>query len=185
MFKFKGVITCALIALLALLAIRAESHHIAQGDFDRDGDVDFSDFIVFANNFGKYWKNETEITVVKHEVFRDTLVIHDKFDSEAGKRAARMLGFWYLNYEYRWNNKVYEYDRVFIFNRIAPGPNNEGEFTVHGRYHDSNNMDYAIAIDIVEVTYSKNEERYILRARAAMSVPQTSDLYNMECKFLF
>ena len=171
---------------LFILAPYVWGHHMIQGDFDRDGDVDFSDFTVFANNFGKYWNREQGMTFVKHEVFRDTLVIHDQFGTEAGKRAARMLGYWYLNFEYRYNNKIYEYDRVFIFNRISPEPNADGEYTVYGRNQSSNDTDFAITVGRISVTYDKSTQRYILKDDGGLYVAHDwQNLYDLECTFHF
>ena len=184
--KWIYFVASAIIATtLFILASYVWGHHMIQGDFDRDGDVDFSDFTVFAQNFSKYWNREQGMTFVKHEVFRDTLVIHDQFGTEAGKRAARMLGFWYLNYEYRYNNKIYEYDRVFIFNRIDPEPNADGEYTVHGRNQSSENIDVAISVGRVTVKYDKNTQRYVLKDDGGLYVAHSYDLFDLECTFHF
>ena len=197
MFKFKGVTTCVLIALLALLAIRAESqsHHIAQGDFDRDGDVDFADFLVFSNNYGKPITQQTLVSVDTVTV-RDTITVTNILDSEAGKRAGRMLGYWYLNYEHYQGGTVfpggdklagmYEYKRVFIFNHIDPEPNAEGEFAVHGRTFVSYGIDDTPGtVPRATVTYSKSQQRYVLEARIIYKHTLPNGLYDMECTFYF
>ena len=43
-----------LVCLVAIpIAIFANAHEPYQGDFDLDGDVDFTDFLTFASNYGK------------------------------------------------------------------------------------------------------------------------------------
>ncbi len=67
---FNGVINCVFLLLVSISVSHAD--HIAQGDFDQDGDVDFADFLVFANNFNK---PISEQTLVQHSP--DTVVVRD------------------------------------------------------------------------------------------------------------
>ena len=156
---FDSIIKCVFLLLVSISVSHAD--HIAQGDFDGDGDVDFADFLVFANNFDK---TISEQTLVQHSpdtvVVRDTIVVSNPVPySDEGMRAGRMLGFWYLNYEIRTVKgplRIYEYDRVFFFNRISETPNADGEYTVHGRYLSAISQTYAITTGRVSVTYDKD-----------------------------
>ena len=54
-----------LVCLVAVpLAIFATAHEPYQGDFDLDGDVDFTDFLTFASNYGKTGGSTTPSTRV-------------------------------------------------------------------------------------------------------------------------
>ena len=191
MYHFMQRILIGLFVVLLVSGLSPiQAEHFAQGDFDKDGDVDFADFLVFSNNYGK---PITQQTLVKHTldtiIVRDTITVNNISDSEAGKRAGRMLGFWYLNYEYRWVlpdviEKYYEYEIAFIFTTIDPVPNEDGEYSVHGKFLDSDDEESA-HIRNVTVFYSQSEQKYILRAPKAISVVQTFELYELECAFRF
>ena len=175
--------------LLVFMAV-AQADHIAQGDFDGDGDVDFADFIVFANNFNKPIYDQT---LVQHNpdtvVVRDTVTVSNPVPySDEGMRAGRMLGFWYLNYEIRTVKGpliIYEYDRVFFFNKISETPNADGEYTVHGRLFSTSSQTFVARVKRVSVTYDKSEGKYILTGIGAMDIPTRSTLYDLQCKFHF
>ena len=67
---------CFLVGLALFLSFGSvQSDHIAEGDFDRDGDVDFTDYLIFANNFGKSYTTQTKVPHldVVQIVVRDTL----------------------------------------------------------------------------------------------------------------
>ena len=67
-----------LVCLVAVpLAIFATAHEPYQGDFDLDGDVDFTDFLTFASNYGKTGGSTTPSTRVDTVwvVVRDTIYI--------------------------------------------------------------------------------------------------------------
>ena len=69
-----------LVCLVAVpLAIFATAHEPYQGDFDLDGDVDFSDFLTFASNYGKTGGSTTPSTRVDTVwvVVRDTIYIDE------------------------------------------------------------------------------------------------------------
>ena len=54
-----------LVCLVAIpIAIFANAHEPYQGDFDLDGDVDFTDFLTFASNYGKTGGSTTPINRV-------------------------------------------------------------------------------------------------------------------------
>lgn len=186
-FSIACVIT---LVALAFLVSSVLGQHIAQGDFDKDGDVDFADFLVFSNNFGK---SITEQTLMPLDtiVVRDTIIVNNVLDVEAGKRAGRMLGFWYLNYEYHWNvpngKEIYEFDRVFFFTSIDDTTNKDGEYVVRGRHLYTDNLEYAGSMKKVSVVYSPSEQQYILTAENGIYIPMglTTGLYDLECKFHF
>ena len=100
-----------------------------------------------------------------------------------------MLGFWYLNYEYKWSipdrvTQYYEYEKVFMFTHIDPMPNEDGEYTVHGRLLIADNQESA-SVYRVTVFYSQSEQKYILRAPRSVFLVYGSKLYELECKFHF
>ena len=67
-----------LVCLVAVpLAIFATAQEPYQGDFDLDGDVDFTDFLTFASNYGKTGGSTTPSTQVDTVwvVVRDTIYI--------------------------------------------------------------------------------------------------------------
>ena len=67
-----------LVCLVAIpIAIFANAHEPYQGDFDLDGDVDFTDFLTFASNYGKTGGSTTPINRVDtvRVVVRDTIYI--------------------------------------------------------------------------------------------------------------
>ena len=55
--------------ILLILLMSHDSYGIT-GDLDRDGDVDFDDFFIFADNFGRTGSPE-------ELVYRDTVIIQD------------------------------------------------------------------------------------------------------------
>ena len=72
-----------LVCLVAIpIAIFANAHEPYQGDFDLDGDVNFTDFLTFASNYGKTGGSTTPINRVDtvRVVVRDTIYI----DSSSG-----------------------------------------------------------------------------------------------------
>ena len=67
-----------LVCLVAIpIAIFANAHEPYQGDFDLDGDVDFTDFLTFASNYGKTGGSTTPSNRVDtvRVVVRDTIYI--------------------------------------------------------------------------------------------------------------
>ena len=90
--------------LLLVITGLSQADHLPKGDLDGDGDVDFADFIIFSGNFDKpdYLQSKQPHTldtiyVENTVVVRDTISV---YNSDAGVRAGRMLGYWYLNFEY-------------------------------------------------------------------------------------
>ena len=155
-----------------LLSSVAYPHHLPKGDLNGDGQVDFADFLIFADNFDKpYHLQSIQPHHIINVVVRDTIVVKEVVhDNDAGIRAGRMLGYWYLNYQYatpgarKWN-----FNSQYIFQRVSKTPNADGEFTVYGKapvFADDNPNSYATAIHDVTVTYIKSEDKYVLRAEA-------------------
>ena len=80
-----------LVCLVAIpIAIFANAHEPYQGDFDLDGDVDFTDFLTFASNYGKTGGSTTPINRVDtvRVVVRDTIYIDSGSGGNTGTQTA-------------------------------------------------------------------------------------------------
>ena len=89
-----------LTALFSLSIVQAEEIPVTPGDVNRDGNVDFQDFVLLAQNFGKTGPPPTDLKPDTVTV-RDTIVFiehHDINKSERLNRAERFLGFWHFTY---------------------------------------------------------------------------------------
>ena len=185
--------------LLLVITGLSQADHLPKGDLDGDGDVDFADFIIFSGNFDKpdYLQSKQPHTldtiyVENTVVVRDTISV---YNSDAGVRAGRMLGYWYLNFHsyVRGTTKRREHRRQILFQRVSETPNADGEFTVYGKAPllVTGSNGYATAIDDVTVTYSRSENKYILRAERSASLNSvnvlidytTNPLADLEVKF--
>ena len=188
MYRITHGFFIGLFVLLTGLSPIYAADPIAKGDFDKDGDVDFADFLVFADNFNKPLHEQTW-HVTDTIVVRDTIVVTNTFESAAGVRAGRMLGFWYLNVEYEWEipsrKEISEYDLVFQFTHIDPMPNEDGEYNVHGVYFSSSSMESAYIVKGIVVSYSKSEQAYILRTGKIFTFIYSKEFFHLEIKFHF
>lgn len=85
-------VMCIAVAVLFCFfsALKVEADHIAQGDFDGDGDVDFTDYLIFAKNFGKDYATLSRIahtvdtlhvvrvdTLTVQHILRDTVTVRE------------------------------------------------------------------------------------------------------------
>ena len=75
-----------ILAVIAILfgAVSASAHHIAQGDLDRDGDVDFADYLIFVESFERPYHelprmahDVDTLTVYRVEFLTDTITVRD------------------------------------------------------------------------------------------------------------
>ena len=164
-----------LFLLLAFTGL-SHAHHLPKGDLNGDGHVDFADFIIFADNFNKpYHLQSKQPHHIENVVVRDTFFVQSVVhNNDAGVRAGRMLGFWYLNFNsyVRGEAKRREHRQQFIFNRISETPNADGEFTVHGKVPRflSGPDGGTTTIKDATVTYIKSEDKYILLAKGIASL---------------
>ena len=77
-FKFL-IVSVALLFCSITVAYSVEVFLPIQGDLDKDGDVDFQDFLIFAGNFGK-----------------EGPVPHDPNSISQQERASKILGEWFF-----------------------------------------------------------------------------------------
>lgn len=191
------VIKTIFIALLTVLAGLSMPHiaqgeQYAQGDFDKDGDVDFADFLVFANNFGKpitqqtFAETETDTVIV---TVRDTVTVTDAQDKNTGVQVGKMFGYWMIQYE--------------IPNHLGPAFNKEKKDAF--LFHHTNGLDentaygkpinhrfispFAHTEKETKVTYLPDEDKYILIDRKHIGIKELTyqmsktGMYDLEIKF--
>ena len=105
------------------------------GDLDLDGDVDFADFLLFSNNFGKTGPVPTSTpTQPTERIVTVTVTVHDTVYISSGgsgspqeERAQEMLGFWQFQ-EYTSLKTRYYIIGYINYNR----PNDNGELFYWG-----------------------------------------------------
>ena len=101
------------------------------GDLDFDGDVDFADFLIFTENFGKTGPVPTSSSGQPTEPI---VTVHDTIYIESGvtpqrERAEKMLGFW----QFKGGTLLTEY---YVLGQIDPEITlNDGEISVFGSTH--------------------------------------------------
>ena len=178
--------------LIGLLCpVLAQGEQFAQGDFDRDGDVDFADFLIFANNFGKPITQQTLAETTTDTVVvtvRDTITVTQ--DQTAGIKLGQMFGYWLVDYEIPHERSALVKKRkdAFLFHHT----NGSYKNTVYGKSINHNivapfaNTDYE-----AKVTYLPSEDKYILihKEHIGFSVLEnntsepTGVLHDLEIKF--
>ena len=132
------------------------------GDLDLDGDVDFGDFLNFAQNFGKSGPvpsaipslilRDTVIVTVRDTVqvtrtVRDTIfLVREEAPDGPTTRARALLGYWRIDVVSDWSD---EYHLDTVTNRELK----DGELIVTGRHKNG---------DRVTAGYSSALEEYLL-----------------------
>ena len=177
--------------LIGLLCpVLAQGEQFAQGDFDRDGDVDFADFLIFANNFGKPITQQTLAETTTDTVVvtvRDTITVTQ--DQTAGVKLGQVFGYWMVSYKIR-NHLGRSFDRekkdAFLFHHT----NGPDENTVYGK--PINHTILAPFADTemeAKITYLPDEDKYILTDKEHMGFGELeynlskSGMNDLEIKF--
>ena len=177
--------------LIGLLCpVLAQGEQFAQGDFDRDGDVDFADFLIFANNFGKPITQQTLAETTSDTVVvtvRDTITVTQ--DQTAGVKLGQVFGYWMVSYKIR-NHLGRSFDKekkdAFLFHHT----NGPDENTVYGKSINHNiEAPFADTEKEAKITYLPHEDKYILTDKKHMGFGELeynlskSGMNDLEIKF--
>ncbi len=155
----------------------SHSETFAICDLNRDGTVDFADFIFFANNFGKPLSQQPMTTLDTIVVTTtDTIKIFDRSNADAGIRAGRIMGFWHFKFRiYHPDNKTifWDYNRLYCVNTIADHPDENGEYTAYAVYRGGGQRfdDNNVLIPEIEIKYNKSTGQYVLWHSSGASMP--------------
>lgn len=143
------MIRAILFALFVLLPGRNFAHSEATpGDINRDGNVDFQDFILFSRNFGKTGDPpEPEIPDTVRITIRDTvkltvrdtvrLTVRDTVylvegESDRYAKARRMIGLWLFDTTFE--DEYFSFGQIQSENSTAVKPG-EDQLLILGGYH--------------------------------------------------
>ena len=182
--------------LIGLLCpVLAQGEQFAQGDFDRDGDVDFADFLIFANNFGKPITQQTLAETTTDTVVvtvRDTITVTQ--DQTAGIKLGQMFGYWLVEYKItNPNGEAFgkEKNDAFLFHHT----NGSDKNTVYGKSINHNIVaPFALPEKEAKVTYLPFEDTYTLTHKKHIGIKELTlyttgsytsktGLHDLEIKF--
>ncbi len=177
----KTVFIALVVALTGLSVPNiAQGGQYAHGDFDKDGDVDFADFLVFANNFGKPISQQTFAETTMDTVLvtvRDTITVANEQDKNIGVQVGKMFGYWRINYEIpnplgtAFNKEKKD---AFLFHHV----NGIDDNTAYGKPIDHRIISpFADTERETKVTYLPSEDKYVLTDRKHIGIKELT--YNM------
>ena len=143
----------------------ATAQQYALCDLNRDGNVDFADFIFFTEHFGKAMFDQPLAEVI---TVRDTVIITNEQDQTAGIKLGQVFGYWMVSYKIP-NHLGRSFDKekkdAFLFHHT----NGPDENTVYGKSINHNIVaPFADTEMEAKITYLPDEDKYILTDKAHM-----------------
>ena len=179
------------LCLLPLLPSQAQTVEVFMVcDLNRDGAVDFADFIFFAKYFNTPLHQQPTVAIDTIVVTKtETIKIFDTADGDAGIRAGKLIGYWRFSKRlYHPSNKTIHWTTIYDihFNAVSDVPGEDGEYTVYGSpftnfYHlDHNNV---VINTPFSVKYNEETEQYILWGEDQAGMPHRSSTGHLQVFF--
>lgn len=132
-YKCVGVVCLLFASFISQTHGQGNAVQPIPGDLNLDGNIDFADFLLFVDNFGRTGPVPTPPQPVVHIVevaVRDTVYLPAGSETPQEERAGNLLGFW--KFLARYPKTEYTFDYYYILGHISDQPFADGELPVWG-----------------------------------------------------